>query len=169
MVSETILFDKPNMIIYNEYTLLDRVKGGWGWRLRIIHKQEDLIDLFEDIGPFNIDKDIKTHIKKNHLDLKKVLQEIEATCKLKNYKVIYEDVHCDATKMKKMLLIKTRIANPQNNKGASSGFRVLAIVNECEDYIILIQIYPKDGSGGKDNLTSEEKKTAKAMFHELFE
>ncbi len=135
--------------------------------MNLIYEQQDLIELFDDISPFNMKKDIK-FLNKQHIDLDKILQDIEATLYTKNYDVVYERIKCDS-KTKETVLVKVRIKNPQNNRGESSGFRVLAIVNECEDYAIVINLFPKTGSERKDDLTEKEEVKAKELYKEVIE
>jgi|AntRauTorckE6833_2_1112554.scaffolds.fasta_scaffold23673_1 hypothetical protein len=137
-----------------------------GLVLELIYKHEDLIELFQDISPFNMKRDIK-YLNKNHISLDKVLQEIEATLLSKNYDAVYESVSCVGKG--NFVLIKVRIKNPQNNKGESSGFRVIGVVNECEDHAFIFNLYPKDGANRKDDMTAEEEKKAKDLFKEISE
>lgn len=135
--------------------------------MNLIYKQQDLIELFDDISPFNMKKDIK-FLNKQHIDIDKILQDIEATLYTRNYDVIYERVKCNEDK-KETILVKVRIKNPQNNRGESSGFRIVAIVNECEDFAIVINIFPKTGSERKDDLTQDEESKAKDLYKEVIE
>jgi len=64
------------------------------------------------------------------------------------------------------VLAKVRIINLKNHKGESSGFRVVGIVNECDDHAIILNLFPQDGDNGKKNLTPEELKKAKDLLAE---
>ena len=132
--------------------------------MKLVYKQEDLMDVFDDIGPFNMKRDLKL-IRKLKISIDKILQEIEAKLVLRNYDVTYEYEQCDVPKHQ-IVLVKVRIINPQNHKGESSGFRVVGIVNECDDHAIILNLYPKDGDNGKKNLTPEELKKAKDLLAE---
>lgn len=132
--------------------------------MNLIYTQEHLDDLFEDISPFNMKRDLK-FLSKNHISLDKVLQEIEAALALKKYDAKYDYDECSDGKY--IVLVKTRIINPQNNKGESSGFRVIAIVDECEKVAYVLNIYPKDGSNRKDDISGEELETAKKLYIEV--
>jgi len=134
--------------------------------VNLIYTQEHLDDLFEDIAPFNMKRDLK-FLTKNHISLDKVLQEIEAALNLKKYDAKYEYSECE--KGKYIVLVKTRIINPQNNRGEASGFRVIAIVNECEDVAYVLNLYSKDGSNRKDDITNEELQIAKKLYLEVIE
>lgn len=135
--------------------------------MKIRYEQTDLIEIFDDISPFNMDRDIK-FLHKNKISIDKVLAEIEAKFYFKNYDVIYEKELCNQSK-KRILLVKIRIINPQNNKGKASGFRVIAIVNECEEHALIFNLFPKDGARRKDDLTIDEKNKAKCLFVEYIE
>ncbi|MFA7157223.1 MAG: hypothetical protein WC123_05990 [Bacilli bacterium] len=135
--------------------------------MELIYKHEDLIDIFNDISPFNMKRDIK-YINKKKISIDKILQEIEAKLISQNYDVEYEKEFCNEIN-NKIVLVKVRIINPQNNKGESSGFRVVGIVNECDDYAIIFNLFPKDGSKRKDNLTNEELEKAKHLLCEYLE
>lgn len=127
--------------------------------MNLIYTNEQLTLIFGDISPFNIDSDFKK-IEKNHISIKKVLQEMDAILELKHNLVILKKEH-------PFCLLKFRIANPQNNSGKSSGFRVIAITNLIENYAFILSVYSKVGSNRKDNLTLEEMNTASEMFKKI--
>ncbi len=135
--------------------------------MKLIYKHQDLIEIFNDISPFNMKRDIR-FLDKNRIPKDKILLEIEATLVVKNYSAIYNRQSCGAN-ANEIVLVKIRIKNPQNNKGGSSGFRVIAIVNECDDYAFIFNLYPKDGSKRKDNITDNEKHKAKELYNEVIE
>ncbi len=132
--------------------------------LKLLYRHEDLIEIFDDISPFNMRRDMK-YLKKKHISSDQVMQEIEAELNNRNYDVVYERSFCNHPE-DKVLLVKVRVRNPQNHRGESSGFRIIAIVNECEDYAIIFNIYLKGGSKRKDDLTHEEKAKAKSLYFE---
>lgn len=55
-------------------------------------------------------------------------------------------------------ILKIRIANSEQNKGKSAGFRLIAVLDRKKELIVFIAIYPKVGNQGKDNLSKEELK-----------
>lgn len=134
--------------------------------MKLIYKHDLLIEIFDDISPFNMKKDIK-YLEKKHISVDKVMQEIEATFNLRHYDVVIERVLCQS--IHAIVLVKVRIINPQTNKGESSGFRVIAVVDECEDHAFIFNLFHKTGAGRKDNLTTEELTKAKSLFYEYIE
>jgi mRNA-degrading endonuclease RelE of RelBE toxin-antitoxin system len=132
--------------------------------LRLLYRHEDLIEIFDDIRPFNMNRDMK-YLKKKHISSDQVMQEIEAELNNRNYDVVYERLFCNHPE-DEVVLVKLRIKNPQNHRGESSGFRIIAIVNECENYAIIFNIYFKSGSKRKDDMTLEEKAKAKSLYFE---
>lgn len=61
-------------------------------------------------------------------------------------------------------ILKIRIANSEQNKGKSAGFRLIAILDKNKELIVFISIYPKVGSDGKDNLSKEELKACLNIY-----
>lgn len=131
---------------------------------QIIYDQDLLEEIFEDISPFNMNKDFR-RLKKLDLDLY-LLQELEALIHMKKFDVVLKN-----SKTSKegcfIRLVKIRIKNPLNHKGKSSGFRVICIVDDYNSITYLLHVYQKDGANKKSNITKEERKSAIAIFQEV--
>ncbi|MEM7659061.1 MAG: hypothetical protein AAF399_23265 [Bacteroidota bacterium] len=56
----------------------------------------------------------------------------------------------------KLILVKTRFPNSAMKEGKRGGFRVITIVNLEEDTITLLEVYPKKGKYGKQDLSIGE-------------
>lgn len=116
---------------------------------------------------FNVSKDIrKLKISNKNIDL--ILLD------LLSYLSDRENItHIQTSLDGKFSIIKTRHANPQNNKGKASGFRLisLAIIEDDENavYVTVFHIYSKDGPKSKANLTHDEKNNCKEMVEFLYE
>lgn len=55
-------------------------------------------------------------------------------------------------------IIKTRVQNSSQNKGKSSGFRVIYFINKKTNEIIFLNIFSKVGKSGKENVSKSEIK-----------
>lgn len=55
-------------------------------------------------------------------------------------------------------IIKTRVLNSSQNKGKSSGFRVIYFINKKTNEIVFLNIFSKVGKGGKENVSKSEIK-----------
>lgn len=61
-------------------------------------------------------------------------------------------------------ILKIRIANSEQNKGKSAGFRIFLIADSRTSEITFINIFAKTGSDGKDNIDKEELKQCLSIF-----
>lgn len=61
-------------------------------------------------------------------------------------------------------IIKVRIANSEQNKGKSSGFRVLLLADSRNSEITFLNIFAKTGSDGKDNIDKEELRDCLTVY-----
>lgn len=55
-------------------------------------------------------------------------------------------------------ILKVRIANSNQNKGKSSGFRVLLIADNRTSEVTFLNIFAKTGTSGKENIDKAELK-----------
>lgn len=53
-------------------------------------------------------------------------------------------------------IIKLRLKNSSQNLGSSNGFRLIYIVSKSEEKVIFLEIYPKRGTYGKNNITDKD-------------
>ena len=63
-------------------------------------------------------------------------------------------------------IIKVRIANSNQNKGKSSGFRVIVLVDIRTAEVTLLNIFAKTGVSGKENIDKEEVKESLTTWKE---
>ncbi len=61
-------------------------------------------------------------------------------------------------------ILKVRIANSEQNKGKSSGFRILLIADSRNSEVTFLNIFAKTGSNGKDNIDKEELKECLSIY-----
>jgi mRNA-degrading endonuclease RelE of RelBE toxin-antitoxin system len=61
-------------------------------------------------------------------------------------------------------ILKVRIANSQQNKGKSSGFRVLLIADSRTYEVTFLNIFVKTGTLGKDNIEKEELRECLSIY-----
>ncbi|WP_123901197.1 hypothetical protein [Flavobacterium davisii] len=61
-------------------------------------------------------------------------------------------------------ILKIRIANSEQNKGKSSGFRILLIADSRTSEVIFLNIFAKTGTDGKDNIGREELKECLSIY-----
>ena len=61
-------------------------------------------------------------------------------------------------------ILKVRIANSEQNKGKSSGFRILLIADSRTSEVTFLNIFAKTGSNGKDNIEKEELKQSLSIY-----
>lgn len=61
-------------------------------------------------------------------------------------------------------ILKVRIANSEQNKGKSSGFRVILIADGRTSEVTFLNIFAKTGTDGKDNIDKEELKECLSIF-----
>lgn len=61
-------------------------------------------------------------------------------------------------------ILKVRVANSEQNKGKSSGFRVILIVDKNKEEVIFLNIFSKTGIESKDNIDKEELKDCLSVF-----
>jgi hypothetical protein len=61
-------------------------------------------------------------------------------------------------------ILKIRIANSEQNKGKSSGFRLILLADKLTNVIVFIDLFAKTGLGGKDNFTKEELKHCLSIY-----
>ncbi len=66
-------------------------------------------------------------------------------------------------------LNKHRISNSLSNKGKSGSYRSICVCLPKQDSIYLGYIYPKTGSGGKDNLEKEDYKAIATSIQKAIE
>ncbi len=125
----------------------------------IFYEQEHLIEIFGDISPFNMSRDIRL-LKKQKI-LRKVLIELEASIQQEQYKVLQEEKIYSGI----IRLVKVRILNPNNNKGKRSGLRCICIVTSVENVSCVLTIYAKDGGKQKNEITHEEQSAANKLFY----
>ncbi len=55
------------------------------------------------------------------------------------------------------LVLKTRVANTTMREGTSGGYRVINIIDEKEQEVIFLEVYPKKGKFAKSNLSKNER------------
>lgn len=61
-------------------------------------------------------------------------------------------------------ILKVRVANSEQNKGKSSGFRIILIVDKNKEEVTFLNIFSKTGTEGKDNIDKEELKDCLSVF-----
>ena len=61
-------------------------------------------------------------------------------------------------------ILKVRIANSEQNKGKSSGFRILLIADSRATEVTFLNIFSKTGSDGKDNIDKDELKESLSIY-----
>ncbi|MFD2941331.1 hypothetical protein [Flavobacterium notoginsengisoli] len=61
-------------------------------------------------------------------------------------------------------ILKVRIANSEQGKGKSSGFRMLLIADKRTSEVVFLNIFAKTGSDGKDNIDKEELKDCLVIY-----
>ena len=128
----------------------------------------DKIDeIFKDFihkSPFSLKKSIKTMMKYYKLDdndfycqLSLELSSSYKDVKPKNY--IYHN-----GKYFKIAILKYRMMDYQSNSGKSKGWRIVALVDELNNYFYLLDLYKH--SQGKDDLTPDENKKVRQLCDE---
>ncbi len=117
----------------------------------------------EHKNPFHLNAELKTYIKSlkcqiNIEDIKVELAlEIQVT--LKNTSKIIKLY--EAKNNYKICIIKFRMADDKSNLGKSSGWRIIALMDDNNKIFYLLSIYKH--SLGKDNITKDEKNKLKAL------
>jgi hypothetical protein len=61
-------------------------------------------------------------------------------------------------------ILKVRIANSEQNKGKSSGFRIFLIADSRTFEVTFLNIFAKTGADGKDNIDKEELKECLSIY-----
>ena len=61
-------------------------------------------------------------------------------------------------------ILKVRIANSEQNKGKSSGFRIILIADSRTSEVTFLNIFAKTGSDGKDTIDKEELKECLSIY-----
>lgn len=61
-------------------------------------------------------------------------------------------------------ILKVRVANSEQNKGKSSGFRIILVVDKNKEQVTFLNIFTKTGTEGKDNIDREELKRCLSVF-----
>src|SRR6218665_2204096 len=61
-------------------------------------------------------------------------------------------------------ILKVRIANSEQGKGKSSGFRMLLIADKRTSEVVFLNIFAKTGTDGKDNIDKEELKDCLVIY-----
>ena len=61
-------------------------------------------------------------------------------------------------------ILKVRIANSEQNKGKSSGFRILLIADSRTSEVTFLNIFAKTGPDGKDNIDKNELKECLSVY-----
>jgi mRNA-degrading endonuclease RelE of RelBE toxin-antitoxin system len=61
-------------------------------------------------------------------------------------------------------ILKVRIANSEQNKGKSSGFRIFLIADSRTSEVTFLNIFAKTGADGKDNIDKEEIKESLSRY-----
>ena len=128
------------MIIIEEYD-----------QLYILVDPKKIIESFPDL-PFPLKNDYKEFKKDFHRISDDEIKEILAL-EIKNaLKEHYTNLF---TYNNVLVIIKTRIANKNNNKGKSGGWRIIGLLDKKNELFVLFDIY--EHSGGKDNISKDEK------------
>lgn len=61
-------------------------------------------------------------------------------------------------------ILKVRVANSEQNKGKSAGFRIIVLVDKNKKQVTFLNIFSKTGTDGKDNIDKEELKDCLTIF-----
>ncbi len=122
----------------------------------VILDPEVNIEVFGSDTPFNLKKDIKNLQKET---VERIVGEIGASLEQKlKVSVLYESRVNNLT----VSCIKMRIIDDNNNKGKSSGFRCIVIVDEIRKWCIVLHIFKKSD---KLNISNDENNKLKKLFN----
>ena len=128
----------------------------------------EIFNDFKHKSPFNLEKIIKDYIKQYKIQDETqffvlLSQELKSAYKhISNRHYIYH-----SHSFYSVVIIKYRMSDFTQNKGKSSGFRVVALVDEINKLFYLLDLYKH--SDGKDNLTPDEKTKLKELCDEYTE
>ena len=61
-------------------------------------------------------------------------------------------------------ILKVRIANSEQNKGKSAGFRIILIVDKRKNELVFLTIFAKTGTLGRENIDKEELKDCLVIY-----
>ena len=124
--------------------------------MKIIVNQDDLEEVFESIYPFNLKRSLK-FVEKN-TNLTNLLKEFDAIIERNQIQVIYKKNDS------KIIACKVRVADKDNRRGKSSGYRVIALIDYHQELTFVFDIYSKIGSGRKGDISAEEKEKLISIF-----
>ena len=123
---------------------------------------DELLTYFRDKG-FNIKSEWKK-LGNNDKEQRKIMEEILAELKLLiNSNGIKK--HIQTGNINDVCIVKIRIRNLKQKSGKSSGYRTYSLIISNQNLAILFDIYPKNGSNGKDNISDTEKNKMKQIVN----
>lgn len=123
---------------------------------------DELLTYFIDKG-FNIKNEWKK-LGINSKEQSKIMEEILTELKLLiNSNGIKK--HIQTGNINDVCIVKIRIRNFKQKSGKSSGYRTYSLIISNQNLAILFDIYPKNGSNGKDNISDTEKNKMKQIVN----
>ena len=138
----------------------------------LFHVDPDTInEIFHDFlhkSPFNLKNSIKAMMKEYNYKEKELFYgqlvlELQASYRnVKQSNYIYHNGN-----YYKIAILKYRMQDLNSNSGKSSGWRVIALIDELNGIYYLLDLYKH--SKGKDNLTNKELTDVKAFCDEYAE
>lgn len=129
------------------------------------NKLDEYFSDFSHKSPFNLYKSIKSikkelNIKEDSKLFEYLVLELNSVYKdIRQKDYIYHNNKCY-----KIAIIKFRMQDDKNNRGKSSGWRVIALIDDVNSIFYLLDLYKH--SKGKDNLTIIENRMLKEMCDE---
>ena len=63
------------------------------------------------------------------------------------------------TQQENINVLKIRVKNSEQNIGKRGGYRLIALINEKQQTIVFLFLYPKQGSYGKENFDKIDELT----------
>ena len=133
------------------------------WYYKVIIDPLAIDDVFGNISPFNLARDIKGY--SNDL-LRSLSQEIAALLKRGPRGKSYVEISAEFLNKKKISLSKFRIADKEKWQGKSGALRCIAIVDNLNRLCIVLHVYEKSK---KENISRKSENQAKKMLKRYFE
>lgn len=134
--------------------------------LKIINAADnaDILDYFKSKG-FNIKKEwrkLKINPKDQDLIMESILIELKSLIESNGIRS-----HIQSGEISSVCIVKLRVKNPMQNNSKSSGFRTYSLFIADESTAILFDIYPKNGTNRKDNISDTEKNKMQEIVNDF--